>query len=387
MVKGKFGMSEPARVLHVVGGMARGGAETMIMNLYRHVDRSRLQFDFLCTRPDEQSYDREIRELGGRILRIDSPAEVGHWAYVQQMKRMIETRGAFRVVHAHTLFNTGLVAAVAKRAGVPIRVSHSHSTSDIANASFKGTVYHWVMRRLILHYATHLVTCGAEAGRYLFGDRVYDSGRVMLLRNGLDLSAYEGLDRAGIVTQYNREFEFEDSDVVLGNVAGFRELKNHPFLIKLMLALLEENPNYKMVLVGDGDTRTAIEVLVAEHGLQSKVRFTGIRADIPELMTYLDVFLLPSLYEGLPVTIIEAQAAGTACVLSETITKEVDLGLGLVDWADIADVQDWLKKIQIARQMPRPRWRIRKNNLCIHGYSSRDSISHLHRIYGLNSYD
>ena len=377
-------MSEPARVLHVVGGMARGGAETMIMNLYRHVDRSRLQFDFLCTRPDEQSYDREIRELGGRILRIDSPAEVGHWAYVQQMKRMIKTRGPFRAVHAHTLFNTGLVSAVAKHAGVPIRVSHSHSTSDIANASFKGAVYHWVMRRLILHYATHLVTCGAEAGRYLFGDQAYDRGRVIRLRNGLDLAVYEGLDRAVIVKRYSREFGFEDSDVVLGNVAGFRELKNHPFLIKLMLALLEENPNYKMVLVGDGDTRTAIEALVAGHGLQSKVRFTGIRADIPELMTYFDVFLLPSLYEGLPVTIIEAQAAGTACVLSSTVTKEVDLGLGLTKHIKLDDFSDWSRAIRdvlIISNMPSLVDRFR--TIREHGYDVRMNVEDLYEIYGV----
>lgn len=377
-------MSKPARVLHVVGGMARGGAETMIMNLYRHVDRSRLQFDFLCTRPDEQSYDQEIRELGGRIMRIDSPAEVGHWAYVQQMKRVIETKGPFRAVHAHTLFNTGLVAAVAKHAGVPVRFSHSHSTSDIANASFKGAVYHWIMRRLILHYATHWVTCGEEAGQYLFGDRAYDSGQVILLRNGLDLAAYEGLDRECIVKRYNREFGFEDSDVVLGNVAGFRELKNHPFLIKLMVALLEENPNYKMVLVGDGETRTAVEVLVTKHGLQDKVIFTGVRADIPELMTYFDVFLLPSLYEGLPVTAIEAQAAGTACVLSSTITKEVDLGLGLTKHVNLDDLSGWSQTIRdVLTFSDAPSLVDRFRVIREYGYDVRVNVEDIYEIYGV----
>jgi len=380
-------MAEPARVLHVVGGMGRGGAETMIMNLYRQLDRSRLQFDFLCTRPGEHSYDAEIRDLGGRIIHIDGPAKAGYRGYMRQMRHATEKNGPFRAMHAHTLFNAGLVAVVAKRAGVPVRVCHSHNTSDGCSSEVKRCLYSIAMRMLIHRFATHYVACGENAGRYLFGNRAVDAGRVCILQNGLDLDDYRYLNRDAEKQKYDGDFGFNGSSVVFGHVAGFRVQKNHVFLVRLMSRLQSAGRRYKLVLVGDGERRPETESLVAELGLQDRVVFTGVRADIPELMTYFDVFVLPSLYEGLPMTVIEAQAAGTPCVLSDRVTREVDQGLGLVDWVSLDDIDGWLEAVERALRMPRPGWHARQTALIESGYSCRHSTERLYELYGLKSHD
>lgn len=374
-------MTEAARVLHVVGRMTRGGAETMIMNIYRCVDRTRLQFDFLCTSPEEQSYDHEIRQLGGHIIHVDAPAKVGHHRYLWQVRQALRASGPFRAVHAHTLFNTGLIVALAKYTGIPVRVCHSHSTDDIVNASLKGKLYHLAMRPLILHYATQLVACGRDAGQYLFGKHAYETRDIHILPNALDLSVYASLNREDVKKKYNKEFGFNDTDIILGHVASFQPLKNQSFLITLIQELQE---NYKLILVGDGATRSEVERLVEAHHLNKKVIFTGMRTDIPELMTYFDVFLLPSFYEGIPVTVVEAQAAGTTCVVSDTVSSEVNLGLDLIQYVSLDQFDLWIAAVtraaSVHNKAPFPE---RSRAFQAHNYDVQSNVHALYTIYGV----
>lgn len=337
--------NKPLRVLHVVGGMNRGGAETMIMNLYRKIDRNKIQFDFLYMKPGEHHYDQEIRALGGRILRINPPRKVGAIRHIWEIVSTIRKNGPFVAVHTHTLFHSGIVLLAAFLAGVNKRICHSHSTSNVGAHKFLRKVYFFIMKLMIKIFATDMIACGRDAGIYLFGKRALESGKVVIFPNAIDLKKYEILTDDDAL-RLRKLLDLPEEAIIIGHVGRFAEPKNHKFFVPLIEYVKTNSLNVCLVLVGDGKLRSSIQKLVEEKGLNEYIKFLGVREDIPELMNMFDVFVMPSLYEGLPVTLVEAQAAGTPCVVSDNITREVDMGLNLVEFVSLdSPVETWIEKI------------------------------------------
>ncbi|PGO33399.1 glycosyl transferase family 1 [Bacillus cereus] len=330
-------MGTPLRVLHVVVNMNRGGAETLIMNLYRNIDRSKVQFDFLTCK--EGVFDDEVVKLGGKVHRIPYVTDVGHRGYIKALNTFFSSHPQYKIVHSHMDKMSGLVLRSAKKAGVPVRIAHSHNTSSEGGATAK--IYKWYAGKSIGTCATHLLACSNAAARWLFADKA-DTARI--LKNGIDCDRFLFIPE--MRKNVREELQLEQDALVIGHVGRFAHQKNHAYLIELFAQLTRFRPNSILLLAGEGPLRMEIENQVRELNLEKHIRFLGIRADIERILQAFDVFVFPSIHEGLPLTLIEAQGVGLPCIISDAITKEVDLGMNLVEHVPLADKMAWIEKMK-----------------------------------------
>lgn len=315
----------PIRVLQVVVNMNRGGAETLIMNWYRHIDRSKVQFDFLTCK--EGSFDKEIEALGGTIHRIPYVSEAGHFAYLRALDHFFKAHH-YSAIHVHMDKMSGFVLRAAKRAQVPIRIAHSHSTGSEGNLMVKS--YKWTAGQLIVPNASHLFACSKKASDWLYGSA---SKRAIVLKNGIDSGRFRR--STDIRNRVRAELNLPSIGLCIGHVGRFSEPKNHRLLIDIFEKVMRINPDARLILVGDGPLRPEIEEKVQDLGLQTFVRFLGTRYDVQEVMQAFDVMVFPSKQEGVPVALIEAQSLGIPCVISDAISDEVDIGAGLITYENI----------------------------------------------------
>jgi glycosyltransferase involved in cell wall biosynthesis len=317
--------------------MNRGGAETLIMNLYRNIDRSKVQFDFLTCKPGV--FDEEIVEMGGKIHRVPYVTDVGHFGYVKALKIFFTTHPEYKIVHSHMDKMSGLVLRSAKKAGVPVRIAHSHNTSSEGGTAAK--VYKSYAGKFILPTSTHLLACSNLAADWLFAKK---ADQAKILKNGIECDQFAFSEE--IRKQVREELHLRHDSFVMGHVGRFAHQKNHSFLIDIFAELTQYKQNSILVLAGDGPLRLDIERKVKERKLEDKVKFLGVRSDINRLLQAFDIFVFPSIHEGLPVTLVEAQGAGLPCVISEEITKEVDLGINLIQYSMLTDRMMWIEKIR-----------------------------------------
>lgn len=341
----------PKRILQVVGGMNRGGVETWLMHVLRHIDRDRFQIDFLVHTNQPCAYDDEIRALGSRIIPCLSPSQP--LRYARRLQHILEADGPYDVVHSHVHHYSGWVLAVARRAGVPIRIAHSHNdtSANQARARARRKMYLRAMQWLIHRHATNKLSASRKAAAALFGTGWESDARHQLLYCGIDLRPFQvPVDRAAL----RASLGIADDAFVLGHVGRFAEQKNHHFLVDIVAEVAKREPKAVALLVGDGPLRPAIEKKVAELGLADHVIFAGLRDDIPALMQgAMDVFVMPSLYEGLPIVGIEAQAACLPAILSDAITSEIKIAPRLVQQLSLsATVDVWAKAVLEQRSMP-----------------------------------
>lgn len=322
---------QPVRVLHVVSNMDRGGAETMLMNYYRRIDRDQLQFDFLAHAERPGHYDGEILSLGGRIFRIQSPGSAGPIRYVRTVTKLLERHGPFNAVHTHTDSSGTLAALAARLAGVRRRIVHSHNTAPRRQSPRATVGIEEAMLKLAIRAtATDLCACGTAAAAYLFGPQAEaPSSRVQILPNAVDLVPFQHAWAQERLILRERHGIAAGASVMIC-VANFVPAKNHGFLLELLEILRAEDSRTVLLLVGDGPLRGEIESRATVLGVKEQVRLLGVRGDVPELLRASDVFVLPSIFEGLPLALIEAQAAGLPCLVSTNVTQEVDVGLELV---------------------------------------------------------
>jgi glycosyltransferase involved in cell wall biosynthesis len=324
----------PIRILHVIGGMVRGGIETWLMHILRHIDRDRFHMDFLVHRTDPCAYDDEIRSLGSRI--IPCPLDRWRpWVYAANFNRILREYGPYDLVHSHVHHFSGYVLRLAKQAGVPLCIAHSHNdTSSEAKARLYRHLYRRLTQWWISRYATVGLGCSCLAAADLFGCKWESDPRWQILYYGIDLTPFrDGIDRDAV----RRELGIPIDAFVIGHVGRFVEQKNHEFLIEIAAEVAKREPKMHLLLLGEGVLRSQIEQKVEQMGLSDRVTFAGTRCDIPRLMRgAMDVFLLPSLFEGLPVVGIEAQAAGLPFILSDTITREVEILKPLVKWLSLS---------------------------------------------------
>ncbi len=376
--------SRPARVLMAVGKMDRGGMETMLMNLYRCVDRDRLQFDFLCTKPGNADFDEEILALGGRIFHTSLPKQAGSMRILEEMRKVMEEKGPFVAVHAHLLFFNGFVLLSAKRAGIPIRISHSHASSLLKYHSLMGKGYAAFMRRLLIKNATCLLACSRQAGIYLYGERAVQSGRVELFANAVDVDAFEINPNAAAALR--TQFGAGEGTLVIGQVGRMIPEKNHVFLLELARLFKEQGIDCRFLIIGDGPLRESLQQKVALYALEDVVVFTGLREDVSTLLQALDVYAMPSLMEGLPVALVEAQAAGLPCVVSDGVSKEADLGLSLVRFVPVdPHYKDaWMKALSISKGQPRPSREQVRAAFARRGFEVKENAARLYALYQLS---
>lgn len=306
---------EPIRIAQIVGKWIGGGVEAVVMNYYRHLDHSKIQFDFIC---DDDStnipYD-EIEKLGGKVILIPPYQKV--FKYQKELRRVLRD-GKYKIVHSHINTLSVFPLYAAKKVGVPVRIAHSHSTTN--KKEWKKNLLKQVLRPFSKKYATNYMCCSELAGRWLFGDKAYDEGKVYLLNNAIDLDKFK-YDKK-IRDKKRKELGIKEDTIVIGHIGRFVAQKNHTFLIDIFNQFHKKEKNSILLLAGQGPLQEEIKNKVRELGLDDSVRFLGQRNDANELYQAFDVFLLPSLYEGLPVVGVEAQASGLLCFFSDDMTKE-----------------------------------------------------------------
>ncbi len=311
------------RILHVLGKLDRGGVETWLVQVLRHIDREKYQMDFLVHTTDAGAYDHEVRSLGARI--IPCLGYTNPIRYSKNFLRILRQHGPYDVVHSHVHHFSGYVILLAAIGGVPTRIAHSHSDTRLAESS-TGAVrkaYRVVMRSLIRTCSSSGLAVSTEAGNDLFAGPWRNSYEWKLQHLGIDLSRFEvEVDKQSV----RHALGIPPDARVVGHVGRFSTEKNHAFIVEIARELIRREPRTMFLLVGDGPLRASIEAKVASYSLQDHFMFAGVRSDVSTLMRgAMDAFLFPSLREGLPITLLEAQAAGLRCVISDVISPEADL--------------------------------------------------------------
>ena len=334
---------KPIRILHVVGGMNRGGIETWLMHILRNIDRDRFQMDFLVNTPEPCSYDDEIRALGSKIISCLNPTNP--LVYSAEFKQILRDKGPYDIIHSHVHHYSGLTLFLAKQAGVPVRIAHSHNdtSSAEAQAGWKRRIYLTLMEKSIARYATLGLAASNEAAVDLFGSTWKNDSRWQILYYGLDLTPFQKQPDKTL----RAEFDIPADAFVIGHVGRFEAQKNHQFIIEIAAEVVKQEPNMRLFLVGVGPLREEVEQNAARLGLSDKVIFAGVRADVPQLMlSVMDVFLFPSLFEGLGLVFIEAQAAGLVSVLSNVVPQAADVVPPLVERLPLSDsASTWAEMI------------------------------------------
>jgi glycosyltransferase involved in cell wall biosynthesis len=360
------------RVLHVFKAMNVGGAETMILNLYRALNREKIQFDFLVHEEEIGYYDQEIIALGGRIFRLPLPKMKSIKSYQRQLFELF-SQYQFCAIHSHVHSFSGFILDVAKKANIPVRVAHSHTTFDGRKQTLPRQAYQSYMKWNLKKNATHMFSCSKAAGESLFGKKA----PACVLPNSFNLQKYE--------QQANKKVpdSTHSQPLVIGHVGRFDAVKNHPFFIETFYHFKKTHVNAAAWLIGDGPDRSKIENLIRKYHLEDSVKLWGIRSDIPALLSKMDMFLFPSEYEGLGNVVIEAQAAGVACLVSDAVPEEVDLSLNLVTFCHLNDgPEEWAKKLgQMASIKEKPSWDQRKKNLKKYGYDVMENAKYLEKVY------
>ena len=355
------------RILHVVTYMGRGGLETMIMNYYRRMDRTKVQFDFLVHRDFRADYDDEIEQLGGRIYRI---GRLIPWsrAYQRDLDAFFTEHPEYRIVHVHQDCLSAVILKAAQRHGIPVRIAHSHNSNQDKNLKYLIKLYY---KRLIPKYATALFACGRDAGDWMFGGAPYT-----VVNNAIDAAQYRY--RQAHAREERQALGIAEDAFVVGHVGRFCPVKNHAFLLDVFDQLRQENERAVLLLVGDGELRSSMEEKAKTMGLEDYVLFTGVRSDVCDLMQAMDVFVFPSLYEGLPVSLVEAQAAGLPCVISDGVPEACML-TDLVQRVALEEsARQWTERILATRATVR---RDRFEEIAAGGYDIVSNAAWLQQYY------
>jgi len=343
------------RIVHVIGCFNRGGVEAWLLNLARTIDRERFEMDFIVHATSPGVYDDAIRKSGSRIISCAYP--FNPWLYRRRFREIMCKLGPYDAVHSHVHFFSGYILRLAQQAGIRGRVVHSHSDTSLLDgtARFPRRLYLAAMRREIRHYATAGVADSQQAAAALYGSQWRQDKRWQILHCGINVAHFQGASDERV----REEYGIPKDGWVVGHVGSFTAPKNHPFLIRLGLEVLKRAPNGYLLLVGDGPLRPALQSDVATSRLRNRIRFCSNVEDLPRLLKgAMDAFLFPSLWEGLPLGLIEAQAAGLPCVISDVITEEADVVPESITRLSLgAPMERWVDAVLAMRNVPLDRER------------------------------
>lgn len=325
---------EPIRVLQIVGRMDRGGIENFVMNVYRNIDREKVQFDFLAHYGREAAFNEEIRAMGGRIYEmpaIRDETHVYYWKvfqYIRALKKFFREHPEYRIIHGQMTNTAAIYMPIAKKYGVTTRIAHSHNSHG--KVGLLGFVTD-ILKKPVFRYATDLFACSDAAAKYFYPEKFIREGKVTVVPNAVDAARFR-FDPA--VREKMRAGFGIAGKKVIGCVGRFRTEKNQAFLIDVLREAVRLDPDAVLLFAGDGPLEDEVKEKARTMGLSDRVIFLGMRPDIPDVMQAMDVLAMPSLFEGLPVTGIEAQASGLRVVASTGVPDEMD-ALRMVDFLDL----------------------------------------------------
>ncbi len=342
-------MLEPVRVLFLETVMDRGGAETMTMNYFRCIDRSKVEFDFLVHRDYKAAYEDEIIELGGKIYRCCPPYPQNFFKYYKTINKLFKEHPEYHIIHGNMMEHGAIAYLSAKRMNIPVRICHAHTSGDSRPINIRNTIL-WIYRKITMYCITHKFACGEKAAKWIFGEK--NISDVTYIKNAIDAKSYQYNSR--VRESVRADFNLNGKYVV-GHVGRFFEPKNHPFIIDIFYEVSKIEPNAVLVLVGGGELDDAVlnttKKKVEKLGIEDKVIFTGVRQDVNRILQAFDVFILPSLREGLPVVMVEAQASGLHCIVSDKVPTECDI-TGNVERISLeAGAKVWAERILLYRNM------------------------------------
>ncbi len=331
-------MSAPIRVLQIVTQMNIGGMESRLMDIYRHIDREKVQFDFYSCRQTPGAFDDEIISLGGKVY-YNKPLTVKNLiAIPRRFWSFLNDHRNYLIVHCHLNQWCGLVLAGAMKANVPIRIAHSRTS--LKQNSIKNFIKN-IIRFPVNYTATHRFAVSDKAAEWLFGKKAVSLGRVQIWPNAINCSKYS----YDISTRIRiRDYLNLGDSYTLIHIGNLRPEKNHMFLLQIFKLLKNQIPNCKLLLVGADNLNGSIQEEAQRLSIINDVQFLGLRTDVSELLQAADVFVFPSLYEGFPGAVLEAQASGLPCIISNTITEEVVLSQDVIQ-LKLDDRNLWVNKI------------------------------------------
>ena len=326
------------RILQVIGGLDMGGAETFLMNVLRKIDREKFHFIYLCYGEKKFDYEDEAQKLGAEIVRIREPKPTFDFELIRLIKEVIK-ENEIDIVHAHTYYNSVYAAIAAKQTKVPF-IAHSHNTKSDTKNNLAKRIYYSISKKMINAYSNQKIACGNEAGKAFY------TGRFTVLENGIDMMKFcYSKEKRKVI---RKKMGIKDGELLLGHVGRFNEVKNHLFLVKIIEEAKNKKMNVKIIMVGDGPLKEEIKKTVVNNSLNDYVIFIPKTKDVSSLYSAMDLFVFPSLFEGLPMVLMEAQANGLKILASNTIDKDSNIS-GNVHFLPIDSTDTWIKSIQIAK--------------------------------------
>ncbi|MBR3928256.1 MAG: glycosyltransferase family 1 protein [Clostridia bacterium] len=328
------------RILHSVSNMDRGGIETMLMNYYRHIDRTKVQFDFLCNKKKLGAYEAEIESMGGRIFRTPGLNPLKFFKYQAYMKKLFRENPEYRIVEAHNgafgLFS--LIAAC--KARIPVRIFHAHGASITKDWKLPLKI---LCKKILPLNINQRFSCGIAAARCYFGEKIVQTQDYVIVNNAIEIERF--LFNAEVRERIRKRNGLADKFIV-GHVGRFMAQKNHEYLLEIFAALKEREPNAHLVLLGDGELKEAMEEKADQMNIRDSISFMGNVENTNEWYQAFDVMVLPSIWEGLPLVGVEAQAADLPCVFSDSITREVGILEKTVFVGIDEGIEAWVTTIQ-----------------------------------------
>lgn len=334
------------RILHVIGSLDMGGSQMFVLNLYHHIDRSKIQFDFVVREGKNYFLEDKVRELGGKIYKLPTLKFTNYLTYVSAWKKFFKEHPEYKIVHGHIRSTAAIYLKIAKNFGLKT-ISHSHSTRNNSGISaFVKAVLQYPIRFV----ADYFFACSKDAGEWLFGKKITHQANFFVVPNAIDTAqfAYNPATRSEMRQKLNVKNNF-----IVGHVGRLDVPKNHTFLLKIFAEVYKQNPQASLLLVGDGPLKEDLVKQTEQLNIQKAVLFCGNQSAAPYYQA-MDVFVFPSLYEGLGISIIEAQTAGLPCIVSNHLPQEIDLQGGLIARVDLKETpQHWAEKILCTASKPR----------------------------------
>lgn len=333
------------RILHVVSVLDLGGTEAFIMNNYRILDRSKIQFDFLVFQKKEHPYVPEIEKLGGRIFYTEMIPSLGNMReFSERFKAIVDENGPYDAIHTHVNLRNSFPLKAAYECGIPLRISHSHAThlGDVGGMKSFATI---IKKHMIKKYATDFLACSEAAGSILYGN-IFFKKNGQIIPNGIDVERFLKKNQDSS-KRLRRDWNLPDNcPLTVGNISRFDANKNCLFTIRVFNEILKKEPGAILIMGGpDGGLFRDCEKMVSDLGIKNSVRFIGKRNDITDCLKEIDLYLFPSKTEGLGIGLLEAQASGCLSVASTSIPRMVDVGLNAICFIDLREPAEfWAQK-------------------------------------------
>lgn len=361
-------MEEPTRILQIVPNMQAGGLEAFIMNLYRDIDKSKIQFDFLVHYNERKFFDDEIEMLGGKIYRFSLRDDNRLIKYIHDLNQFYKNHSEYNIIHCHMSSIGFINFLIAKRNGIKVRIAHSHNTNT--EKTIKGFIKSLLIKPL-KYISTHNFACSSEAGEYLYRKKKYE-----VIPNSIDLEKFKFNEN---VRKIYREKLNINEKLVIGHIGRFEKQKNHKYILDVFKAVHDIKENAFLLLAGSGSLLEKMVDYSKQLGIYDNILFLGVIDNAHEFYQALDVFILPSLFEGLPVVGVEAQVSGVRCLFADNISKEILIS----DYSqflpiDRENIDDWKEQILISKSYDRTKVFEQIKNT---KYNSKTTAKWLERFY------